>query len=61
MWIFDSTYEYMKLEIDSLREENKRLQEDIDKLKRENLGLKQKIKNLQEKDYKYQTQFYGKY
>lgn len=61
MWIFDSTYECMKLEIDSLREENKRLQEDIDKLKRENLGLKQKVKNLQEKDYKYQTQFYGKY
>lgn len=61
MWLDDRAYEYLKVEIDSLRDANKKLQEDIDKLRRENLGLKQTIKNLQEKDYKYQTQFYGKY
>lgn len=55
------TYEFLKLEVYSLREANTKLQKDIDKLRRENLGLRQTIKNLQEKDYKYQTQFYGKY
>ena len=55
------TYEFLKLEVYSLREANTKLQKDIDKLRRENLDLRQTIKNLQEKDYKYQTQFYGKY
>jgi len=58
---YKKTYEFVKLEIHSLREANTKLQKDIDKLRRENLGLKQTVKNLQEKDYKYQTQFYGKY
>ena len=61
MWLDDRAYEYLKVEIDSLRDTNKKLQEDIDKLRRENFGLKQTVKNLQEKDHKYQTQFYGKY
>lgn len=58
---YKETYEFVKLEVYSLREANTKLQADIDKLRRENLGLRQTIKNLQEKDYKYQTQFYGKY
>lgn len=61
MFLDNRAYEYMILEIDSLKDANKKLQADIDKLRRENLGLRQTIKNLQEKDYKYQTQFYGKY
>ena len=58
---YKKTYEFVKLEVYSLREANTKLQADIDKLRRENLGLRQTIKNLQEKDYKYQPQFYGKY
>ena len=54
------TYEFLKLEVYSLREANTKLQKDIDKLRRENLDLRQTIKNLQEKDYKYQTPLYGK-
>lgn len=61
MALYRETYEFLKLEVYSLREANTKLQKDIDKLRRENLGLRQTIKNLQEKDYKYQTQFYGKY